>query len=127
MASAGTPGEVAHLLRRISARGAGLSQEAYAGIARQMSSGRLKALADDVVGPSGQRFDVLPALERLAKRMPVHVVVGLQDRIIPWQQATALPPAVSVHFMANSGHMPQWDQARDFIDLLRAIDGGEQR
>jgi pyruvate dehydrogenase E2 component (dihydrolipoamide acetyltransferase) len=124
MAKAGSAGEISHLLRRLSVRGAELSQAALSQLARDMAKGRLAGLAGDAVGPAGQRIDILPAIARLAEKIPVRVVFGLQDRIIPWEQVTALPPRVAIHLMAGSGHMPQWDQPRDFLDILSGPDNG---
>jgi pimeloyl-ACP methyl ester carboxylesterase len=122
IATATSAGEVAHLLRRLSATGVGLSPAALADVAREMAKGRLGALAEDVVGPLGQRIDILPAIGKLSRTMPLRVIFGLQDRIIPWSQVTALPPTVAIHLMAGSGHMPHWDELRPFL----AIIGGER-
>jgi pyruvate dehydrogenase E2 component (dihydrolipoamide acetyltransferase) len=124
MANATTAGEVAHLLRRVSAKPVELSSELAADIASTMSKGRLKALADTIIGSSGQRIDIIASLDKLSRSMPVRVLVGLHDRIIPWQQVTSLPPSVSVHFFAQSGHMPQWDQTKGVLDLILSHKGG---
>lgn len=123
MANATTAGEVTHLLRRIAAKPVELSPELAADFANSMSKGRLKALTDAIVGSSGQRTDIIASLEKLTRLIPVHVLVGLHDRIIPWQQVTSLPPAAGVHFLAQSGHMPQWDQTKDVLDLLFSFAG----
>ncbi len=127
MANATSAGEVAHLLRRLSAHGIGLSATAQAEVAREMAMGRLRDLAEDAVGPSGQRVDIIAALEKLAKTVPVRVVFGLQDKVIPWSQVTALPAAVAIHLMAGSGHMPQWDEPRAFLDIVTGRQSGEAR
>ncbi|TAN14103.1 MAG: acetoin dehydrogenase dihydrolipoyllysine-residue acetyltransferase subunit [Rhizobiaceae bacterium] len=128
MARAMSAGEISHLLRRLSVRGSELSHSALSQLAADMARGRLIGLAGDAVGSSGgQRLDILPALATLAEKMPVSVVFGLQDRIIPWEQVTALPPRVAIHLMAGSGHMPQWDQPRDFLDILSDPGNGGAR
>jgi len=124
MAHATTAGEVSHLLRRIAAKPVELSPELAAEFAKTMAQGRLKALAAAIVGPSGQMIDIVPGLEKLSRARPVRVLVGLLDRIIPWQQATTLPPSIAVHFLGQSGHMPQWDQAKDVLDLISSSIGG---
>ena len=118
MANASSAGEVSHLLRRIAARPPELSPQLAAQFAATMAAGRLKALAGAIVGPSGQRSDIVPALTQLARAKSIRVLVGLQDRIIPWQQVTNLPAQVAVHLLAQSGHMPQWDQTKDVLDIL---------
>ena len=120
-------GEVSHLLRRLSARGVGLSEAALAEVAREMAKDRLSDLAEDAVGPLGQRLDILVALEKLSRIMPVRVIFGLQDRIIPWEQVMALPATVAIHLMAGSGHMPHWDEPRSFLDIVGGRQGGEGR
>jgi pyruvate dehydrogenase E2 component (dihydrolipoamide acetyltransferase) len=127
MARAMSAGEISHLLRRLSVRGSELSHSALSQLAADMARGRLIGLAGDAVGPAGQRIDILPAIARLAEKIPVRVVFGLQDRIIPWEQVTALPPRVAIHLMAGSGHMPQWDQPRDFLDILSDPGNGGAR
>ena len=124
MAQATTAGEITHLLRRIAAKPVELSPVLVAEFAATMAKGRLKDLAEGIVGPSGQRADIIASLEKLSRSMPVRVLVGLQDRIIPWQQVTSLPPSIGVHFLAQSGHMPQWDQATEVIDLVSNFAGG---
>jgi pyruvate dehydrogenase E2 component (dihydrolipoamide acetyltransferase) len=87
-----------------------------------MAAGRLRDLAEDAVGPSGQRVDIVAALDKLVKAMPVRVVFGIEDRIIPWRQVSALPAAVAIHLMAGAGHMPHWDEPRTFLEIV----GGRQ-
>jgi pyruvate dehydrogenase E2 component (dihydrolipoamide acetyltransferase) len=40
---------------------------------------------------------------------PTRVVFGLEDRIIPANQARGLPGAVGLHFLAHVGHMPHFE------------------
>ena len=55
--------------------------------------------------PDGtQAFSIRPALERLD--IPVRVVFGTDDRIIPSHHATGLPGLVAVHALRGIGHMP---------------------
>lgn len=120
MANAASAGEVSHLLRRLTVQPVELSDTALSAIATQMAARRLVALADDVAGPSGQRVDMLGALDKLAQRLPVRILFGLQDRIIPWQQVTGVSPFAAIHLLARSGHMPQWDQTKDVLNILLA-------
>ena len=118
LANAATPGEISHLLRRLSVRGAMLSASALDALMAEIARRRLGALADAVAGPGGQRLDLLPALTALVARVPVEVIVGIEDRIIPWTGIAGLPPRVAVHLLARSGHMPHWDQLEDVADLI---------
>ncbi|MFQ6158046.1 acetoin dehydrogenase dihydrolipoyllysine-residue acetyltransferase subunit [Sinorhizobium meliloti] len=124
MAGARASGEVAHLLRRLSVNGIELSEAALEAIAADLARGRLSALADSVAGPSGQRVDSLMALQKLVGSIPVRVLFGLEDRIIPWRHILALPPRVAIHLLSRSGHMPQWDQPKDVLEIL--LSKGEQ-
>lgn len=118
MAARPSPGALRHLLRRLTAKPAGLSDQAVAALAKTLSEGRLSDLADAVFGPHGQSVDIVEPLARLARRMTVRIVVGLEDRIIPWTQVTAAPSRVAVHFVANAGHMPHWDQPAEVLALF---------
>jgi pyruvate dehydrogenase E2 component (dihydrolipoamide acetyltransferase) len=118
MANAKTAGEVAHLLRRLSVNGVDLSEGALGALAETFATGRLVSLAEAVAGASGQKVDVLSAIERLSATIPVRVLFGLEDRIIPWKHVLALPPRVAIHVLSRSGHMPQWDQTKDVLDIL---------
>jgi pimeloyl-ACP methyl ester carboxylesterase len=55
--------------------------------------------------PDGtQAFSIQPALERLD--IPVRVVFGTDDRIIPSRHTIGLPGLVAVHTLRGIGHMP---------------------
>lgn len=126
MANATTSGEVAHLLRRIAAKPVELSDVALKDIAAQMAGKRLVELANAVTGPFGQRVDSLSTIDRLARNVSVSILFGLQDRIIPWAQVTGVSPLVNIHLLSQSGHMPQWDQTADVLDILLTKISGEQ-
>lgn len=118
MANAGSAGELTHLLRRLSVLPLAYSDVALQAIVDQVRRGRLLGLAGNAASTTGQKVDILRPLADLSRRMRVRVLIGLQDRIIPAHHATALPPRVATHYLAQSGHMPQWDQVRDVLDLL---------
>ncbi|MDQ0510044.1 alpha/beta fold hydrolase [Ancylobacter amanitiformis] len=118
MASRPSPGALRHLLRRLTARPAGLSDAAVTGLAATLGSGRLAMLADDAFGPKGQKVDIVEALARLSRRMNVRIVFGLDDRILPWTQVTAAPSPVAIHLVAGAGHMPHWDQPGEVLALF---------
>lgn len=120
MADATTAGEVAHLLRLLGPKADGLSDAALTAMAAQMASGRLRTLAKALVGPQGQRIDILRQLARLAETLPVRALIGKDDRIIPASHAFNLPPAVAVHFL-TAGHMPHWDSSRETLTLLTGV------
>ncbi|MFZ5676108.1 MAG: acetoin dehydrogenase dihydrolipoyllysine-residue acetyltransferase subunit [Pseudomonadota bacterium] len=123
MAEATTAGEVAHLLRLLGPKADGLSDKALSALAAQLAQGRLKTLAQALVGPQGQKIDILRALAKLAETLPVKALIGTEDRVIPASHAFNLPPAVAVHFLP-AGHMPHWDLPRETISLLTGVAHG---
>lgn len=123
MADATTAGEVAHLLRLLGPKADGLSDTALTALAAQLARGRLKELAQALVGPQGQKVDILRPLAKLAEILPVKALIGTEDRVIPASHAFNLPPAVAVHFLP-AGHMPHWDLPRETIALLTGVAHG---
>jgi pyruvate dehydrogenase E2 component (dihydrolipoamide acetyltransferase) len=49
--------------------------------------------------------------------MPIKLVAGREDRVIPPAYALGLPGQVGVHLFDKVGHMPQWE-ARDQVAKL---------
>lgn len=117
MATATTPGEIAHLLPRLGPKAVALSDTAVAAMAREAARGRLVELADALVGVAGQRLDILRPLGALSATLPVRAIFGTEDRVVPATQALNLPPRVAAHFLP-AGHMPQWDLPREVADLI---------
>lgn len=76
----------------------------------------LRALAASINDAAGQRHSILADLERVT--MPVTVLFGLEDRIIPWQHAAQLPARAAVHFVRDAGHMPHWAAPNLVAELL---------
>ncbi len=119
MAAVQTPGELAHLLHFLGPRATVLSEPLLKTLADELARGRLQTLALALAAPNGtRRVELLRLLEKLAPRLPVRVYMGLQDQVIAPTQAQQLPPRVAVHWLAQSGHMPMWDQPRELLDLL---------
>ena len=78
----------------------------------------LRALAVDCFPHGRQRLDARTDLARLA--MPVQVIWGQADRILPPAHAAGLSPAIAVHLLAAAGHMPHMEQAGRVNELLVA-------
>jgi len=128
MAEPSSSGELARLLRRLSARHGALSPEALDALYRDLKRGRLRALADDLAErPTGrpeQRVDIIAALKKLAAGLPVSVLVGHKDKIINWRDVFLLPPSIGVHHFIEAGHMPHWDQTSDVAAII--VKGGDK-
>lgn len=58
-----------------------------------------------VLFPDGtQGFDIQPLLMRL--EMPMKLIWGREDGILPWRQALAAPPHAGLHLLPRVGHVP---------------------
>jgi pyruvate dehydrogenase E2 component (dihydrolipoyllysine-residue acetyltransferase) len=69
--------------------------------------------------PQGrQAVDLTSSLRALS--VPVQVIWGRDDRIIPAAHADAASPA-KVHVMNDTGHLPHMERAGEMNRLLRAI------
>ena len=77
----------------------------------------LTAVAARLFADGAQGFDIRPALALL--KIPVRVVIGLADRIIPAHQTGGLPPQVALHLFPGLGHMPHWEAGETVLELLR--------
>jgi pyruvate dehydrogenase E2 component (dihydrolipoamide acetyltransferase) len=125
LARARAPGEVAHLLDRMTDGPNGLSPAAIDAIAATLSRGRLARLADSLLGEAGQAVNIRADLARLADRMPVHLILGHRDRILDWRESLDVSPRIAVHHLPRAGHMPQWEAlAQDSAILTRIIGRG---
>lgn len=78
-----------------------------------------KLVADRFFADGTQVFDIRRNLAGLA--MPVRVIVGAADRIIPAAHAAGLPGEIAVHVFAGTGHMPQLEQREKVVRILREI------
>jgi pyruvate dehydrogenase E2 component (dihydrolipoamide acetyltransferase) len=68
------------------------------------------------VFPAGtQTTDLRGVFERIA--VPVRVVWGVADAIIPWKHALGLPGRVGLHLIPGAGHLPQLE-ARDTVAAI---------
>jgi pimeloyl-ACP methyl ester carboxylesterase len=81
-----------------------------------------------IVGPSGQRVGAADRLY-LAENIPVLVIWGRLDRIIPVSHAEAAHRMVRgsrLEIFDHAGHFPQLDEPERFVDVLTDfIDGTE--
>jgi pyruvate dehydrogenase E2 component (dihydrolipoamide acetyltransferase) len=79
----------------------------------------LRSIADELF-PRGQQATVLR--DRLGElSMPVLVVWGGNDRILPVSQAQGLPQNVTVEIFPESGHMAHMEAPKQFNQLVSAF------
>lgn len=111
-------GEVAHLLDRMCAGAMPLSSAAVDAIAADLARGRLFALADTLLGATGQAVSLRAKLAQLAETLPVRIVAPHRDRIVDWQDAMTVSPMVAVHHLPVAGHVAWWDAHADVLAIL---------
>lgn len=119
MANLQTVGELELLLPYLGVQGGKLSAKALSEMAEELGRGRLKLLASALAGPFGQRISIRRTLATLADDIPVRVIFGVDDKVIPADQSMDLPANVAVHYVANAGHMPQWDEPETVANLIK--------
>jgi pyruvate dehydrogenase E2 component (dihydrolipoamide acetyltransferase) len=76
----------------------------------------LTAIARAFFADGRQQVDLRPVLAKLA--MPVRVIWGMDDRIMPVAHAAALPGSVAQHRFPGVGHMPQIEAAADVARIV---------
>ncbi|UGX86612.1 acetoin dehydrogenase dihydrolipoyllysine-residue acetyltransferase subunit [Phyllobacterium meliloti] len=78
-----------------------------------------KLVADRFFADGTQIFDIRRSLAGLI--IPVRVIFGAADRIIPAAHASGLPGEIAVHVFAGTGHMPQLEQREKVVRILREV------
>jgi len=64
-----------------------------------------------------QTFEVRSSIASLA--IPVRLIFGVEDRVIPVAHAHGLPGKVGVHIFAGCGHMPQIEERAAVLQILK--------
>lgn len=76
----------------------------------RLSSARpqLYQLMDSIVDVTGrQSHSITGTLSGLS--VPLSLIHGREDAIIPWQQALNAPPGTALYLLPGIGHMPHWE------------------
>ncbi|MEJ6785194.1 acetoin dehydrogenase dihydrolipoyllysine-residue acetyltransferase subunit [Aminobacter sp. Piv2-1] len=73
-------------------------------------------IADRFFADGTQTFDIRGLIAAL--RIPVRMIVGANDRIIPASQSLGLPGEVALHVFAATGHMPQVERREQVLKIL---------
>jgi pyruvate dehydrogenase E2 component (dihydrolipoamide acetyltransferase) len=80
-----------------------------------------RIVADTFAG--GQQ--ALQLTNRLAEiTVPVQVIWGRHDRILPVAHSEGLPSNIRVHVFDDAGHMAHMEKAAEANDLIRSFIGG---
>ena len=83
--------------------------------------GRLNAILDAMLKQRGSDLEQgMFGRDALAKLpMPVKVLWGTQDRVLPTRQAHRLPPMFAAHVFENTGHMLIEERGAEVVSLVR--------
>ena len=96
-----------------------MADEALQSRRRDGAAQALGAIAGANFAGGRQSVDVRTALA--LQRIPVLIVWGARDGIIPPAHADGLPASVAVQVIEDAGHMPHMEQAQRFNALARAF------
>jgi len=98
-----------HQLRRTTARRIAYSPTVLDATlaALRTNADALRALADLVAVDGHQQLSILEDLDRLA--VPVRIVLGTEDAVLPWRRVPDVPPRVALHVVGGAGHVVHWD------------------
>lgn len=77
----------------------------------------LQATAEAIIDGKVQKILPLEELGKLA--MPIKVIWGTQDRVLPTRHSHKLPPMIAVHVFDRVGHMPHLEVGRGVLALIR--------
>jgi pyruvate dehydrogenase E2 component (dihydrolipoamide acetyltransferase) len=82
----------------------------------------LNRIVDDTFAGGRQTLQLTGRLAEIA--VPVQVIWGRQDRIIPVSHGEGLPAGVRVHVFDDAGHMVHMEKAAEVNDLIKSFVGG---
>ncbi len=82
----------------------------------------LNRIIDDSFAGGQQALELTGRLGELT--VPVQVIWGRQDRIIPAGHAEGLPASIAVHVFDDAGHMAHMEKAAEVNELVKALVGG---
>jgi pyruvate dehydrogenase E2 component (dihydrolipoamide acetyltransferase) len=81
----------------------------------------LNRIAGDAFAGGRQALELTGRLRELT--VPVQVIWGRKDQILPVSHAEGLPASVSVTLLDDAGHMVHLEKAAEVNDRLRAFVG----
>ena len=104
-------------LELLSPKTSALSTEILTSMLSMLSDGHLKGLAHSLTQQEKQQIDLISILENL--HLPVKIIIGTGDKIIPPRHAFNVPANIGVHFV-DSGHMPHWDAPKTVLNIIQS-------
>lgn len=81
--------------------------------------GVLRKMAEGAFGGGKQKADLRAKLAAI--NVPIQVIFGAKDQIIPAEHAKGLPANVKVHVIPDTGHMPHMEAAGEVNRLIASI------
>lgn len=93
-----------------------LARTAAESRARPGSAATLETIANEIIDGTVQK--TLPRDELAALQMPIKVLWGTQDRVLPTRQAHKLPGIVATHIFERVGHMVHLEIPKDTTRLI---------
>ena len=93
-----------------------LARTATQSRARPGAVATLEAIADEII--DGKTQKTLPMTDLGELPMPIKVVWGTQDRVLPTRQAQNLPGLIAAHIFERVGHMPHLEIPREVTKLI---------
>ncbi|MBA5778719.1 alpha/beta fold hydrolase [Stappia sp. F7233] len=91
--------------------------------ARPGATETLQEIVEDLIDGKVQK--VLPREDLAALGLPIKVIWGTQDRVLPTRQSHRLPGVIATHVFERVGHMPHLEIPREVIRLIREISAFE--
>ena len=120
LARASRTESLAPWLKRLAATDDAISEDFARTAMNARSDVELRAAQLDLANtlfPDGtQSFDIRHALDRI--EVPLSVIWGRKDRILPWHQALQLPGHAALHLLPDVGHIPHIEQPETVAKLL---------
>lgn len=79
----------------------------------------LRTISNAVFPDGRQAANLRSSLAEAA--VPVQVIFGVSDQVIPTRHANDLPPNVQVHLVSGAGHMPHMEAAGEVNRLIESL------
>ena len=78
-----------------------------------------RLISDRFFADGTQVFDIRLTLNRLS--IPVRIIFGAADRIIPASHGAGLPGEIALHMFGQTGHMPQLERREAVMRILKDV------